>query len=287
LSYSAAVFSARLAGKTKIIYVVNNIAFPIKSFQRGLLYPIDLFVSKNVSKFITASERAKKSLEKVLSLKNEKVLQIPNTIVPRKINTQKEMFRKKYGINKDDILIGCVALFIERKGHVYLINAFSEFLKHYNGKNNVYLILDGNGDKKDEIKKLINELKLNKNIILTELANIYDLYNAMDFLVLASIEKEDFPNVIIESMYMGKPVIGTDVGGIPEQIKDGYNGEIVKPRNTKELGNAILKLVNDKKYSKKLGKNGKKLFEDKFSENTIVGRYIKLYNVLVNERNKK
>jgi len=284
LSCSAAVLSAKLAGKKKIVYVVNNIAFPLtSSFQRFLLYPVDLLVARNVTKFITASKRAGASLETVLNLNKNRLIQIPNTVLLRKPSLQSNDFRKKYGIGEKDILIGCVGLFVKRKGHIYLLKAFSEFLKKHHGPDNVFLMFDGEGELKEEIKEMVTTLKLDNNVIFTTLPNIYDLYEAMDFLVLPSIEKEDFPNVVIESMYMGKAVIGTDVGGIPEQIINGHNGFVVTPRDVNELSNAMLKLTNDKKYLIKLGENGKKLFEEKFSENVIVEKYMKLYQEILEQ----
>ena len=283
LSCSAAVFSARLCGKNKVVYVVNNIAVPVNSLQRSLLYPIDLFLRYNVSRFVTASSRAKESLKNVLNLSENQIVQIPNTIVPRQVMIERKDFRKKYGIAEKDILIGCVALFEYRKGHHYLLNAFSNLLRDYKGKRRIFLMLDGKGEKTDEIKAQISELGIGKCVIMTNQANIYDLYNAIDFLVLPSIEQEDFPNVVIEAMYMKKPVIGTDVGGIPEQIKNGYNGFVVEPKDVEGLEESMLMLITKPKYARTLGINGKKIFRDKFSEKAIVSRYMDLYNVLMRE----
>lgn len=74
---------------------------------------------------------------------------------------------------------------------------------------------------------------------------LIDLYNACDILVIPSIA-DNYPNVIIEAMACGLPVVGADVGGIPEMINDGESGIIVKNPNPTSYRDAIINALNKK-----------------------------------------
>ena len=79
------------------------------------------------------------------------------------------------------------------------------------------------------------------------LNNIFDLINASDVIILPSIENEDFPNIIIEAMSLGKPTIGSKIAGIPEQIDHNKNGYLINPKDDKDLLKKIIKISNKKK----------------------------------------
>ena len=68
---------------------------------------------------------------------------------------------------------------------------------------------------------------------------------------MSSAEPEPFGGVTLESMAFSKPVIGTNIGGTPEQIIDDVTGILVAPNNSFEMGKAILKLINDPDLRKK------------------------------------
>jgi len=75
--------------------------------------------------------------------------------------------------------------------------------------------------------------------------------------VLPSIH-EGLGLVILEAMSVGLPVVATNVGGIPEVVKDGYNGLLFEPRNWKDLAEKITFLLNDDEMRERMGKNAKK-----------------------------
>lgn len=99
------------------------------------------------------------------------------------------------------------------------------------------------------------------------------------FLILPSIS-EGLGMTIIEAMACGKPVIGTKVGGIPELIKNNYNGFLIEPNNPDELKLRIKFLIdetNGKKLRKELGTNGE-IFSKSFDWKNTAKEVHKLYN---------
>ena len=84
-----------------------------------------------------------------------------------------------------------------------------------------------------------------------------------------------FPLVIIEAMMNGLPVISTDEGGIRDEVKDGKNGFVVKPQDSKVLADAIQRLLDDKNARHTMGAEGRRMFKERFTmvyfENNIKG----------------
>jgi glycosyltransferase involved in cell wall biosynthesis len=89
-------------------------------------------------------------------------------------------------------------------------------------------------------------------------------YNGADLFVLAS-ENETFGQVYIEAMACGVPVIGTNVGGVPEIITDGYNGFLIAPGNPSNLTQKIEDIFNNENIRKSFIENGFKVIRRKFS----------------------
>jgi len=81
-------------------------------------------------------------------------------------------------------------------------------------------------------------------------------------------------------MATGKPVIGTNVGGIPDQIIDGYNGFLVPPRDPEAIAQKILYLVEKPEKSREMGKNARQVVEEKFNIEKRIDKIIEIYQQL-------
>ncbi|WP_353684456.1 glycosyltransferase family 4 protein [Thermodesulfovibrio sp. 3907-1M] len=105
-----------------------------------------------------------------------------------------------------------------------------------------------------------------------------------DVVVLPSY-REGLPRVLLEAMAMGKPIITTDAPGCREVVLDGYNGFMVKVRDVESLVEAFEKVLNsDKKTLKQMGYNGRKLVEDKFSDEVVVKQMLELIEEILRKR---
>jgi glycosyltransferase involved in cell wall biosynthesis len=93
---------------------------------------------------------------------------------------------------------------------------------------------------------------------------------------------ENHPYVILEAMACGKPVIATDVGGIPEIIKDRINGILVPPGSVLSLADSITELLSDKKLQEILGTNARKFIEDQYAPERVIQRTLNIYKELKN-----
>ena len=92
------------------------------------------------------------------------------------------------------------------------------------------------------------------------------IFERLDITVLPSLYKEGLPNVLLESMSMGVPVISSNIGGVSEIVIDGETGLMVEPGDKLALANAIIKVWEDKKNYQEMKKKARKLITNKFNK---------------------
>ncbi len=169
----------------------------------------------------------------------------------------------------------------EHKGIKYLIESASLLLQ---SRNDVSFLIVGEGALKEELRKLCVVLKIEKNVIFAgERSNIPEILSLTDIFVLPSL-REGLPLTILEAMACGKPVIATNVGGVPEVVKDGVSGILVSPKDPEALHSAMNELLEDREKLKKMGYNGKRVCNESFDSKTMIGKIEDLYDSLMCEK---
>lgn len=174
------------------------------------------------------------------------------------------------------LMIAVPANLIKVKGHKYLIEAFSNLNRK--GVNNFQCTFYGKGPLKKELENLIKEKKLTGYIKITDFIpheELIKMYNnkEIDMVILPSIttkkDHEGIPVSLMEAMAFEIPVISTDTGGISELISN-RTGVLVKEKDSKQLSEAILKIIKEKIFRKKISVNGRKKIEEDFNiENNV------------------
>lgn len=185
--------------------------------------------------------------------------------------------KRELGIDDSAKIVGAVSTLHPRKGHRYLIEAAKDVCSR---KPNVRFLIVGDGQLKGQLQQLAFRLNLGRHVIFTGYRkDISKLISIMDILVQPSVE-EGFGITLLEAMAAGKPVIGTEVGGIPEIIKGGVNGLLVPPRDPSSLSRAIQKLLNNPEQAKYMGQRGRQMLEKHFTISKMVKKYEELYERL-------
>jgi L-malate glycosyltransferase len=284
-SVRAAAIGARIAGCKAIVMVVNNLAVPYRTLDRVLDYLFDRLVVRSVTMFVTGSTSAAERLASVLRLESSHVQSLHNGIRLREIKETREQTSLRLDLPKSfsGLVFGVVSLMIERKGHRILIEAL-EILKrqdpHLGSK--LVILFEGEGELRDSLVHLVKLNNLSDVVRFTGIEkNVVDLINAIDVLVLPSVDFEDFPNVTLEAMALGKAVIASRLAGTPEQVIHGETGYLVEPRSADELASAILGFINDRGLAKRMGEDGLKRFQQHFTVDLAVDRYLNLYHSLL------
>ena len=159
---------------------------------------------------------------------------------------------------KDDFVVGTVKTLEEVYGIKYLIKAFKIICDRYQD-NNFKLLIVGDGSLKKSLIQLTKDLKIYDKTIFTGAIPFCDVpkyHNMLSVFVAASLS-ESFGVAAIEASACSKPVIVTDIGGLPEVIKKDVTGLVVNDRNPKEIADAIELLLMDKDLRNKLGSAGR------------------------------
>ena len=181
--------------------------------------------------------------------------------------------------NKKIILFGAVGpITNELKGYQYLKDAINKLvnMKVFN-KDKVCLVIFGASYFKD-IEKFPFEAKF-----LGRLHDDFSLalsYSAADVFIIPSLQ-DNFPNTVIESLSCGTPVVGFNIGGIPEMIEHRVNGYLSEYKNSKSLAEGIKWILEDENRALKLREATRKKAVEKYTLKIQAERYVDLYKALL------
>jgi glycosyltransferase involved in cell wall biosynthesis len=190
-----------------------------------------------------------------------------------------EKFRYKEFVNGDPLRIMSVGRIEKSKGYEYLLKSLVVLRKKY-------LLLEcvivGDGPLEEFIKGLVKKYNLEDAVYLTGAISQEEVirwYQKSDIFVLCAIRQYHWgiPNVVLESMAMGVPVITTNLPAIGEIIKDGENGILVRERDSEALADAIDKILSSNSLREKLRVNGRKAIEKNFDKEKTISELIGIY----------
>jgi glycosyltransferase involved in cell wall biosynthesis len=133
-----------------------------------------------------------------------------------------------------------------------------------------------------EVSQFLNELNIAEYFIFTDFrTDITRFLRAFDIFVLPT-HVEGFPLVILEAMAQKIPVVATEVGGVPESIKDGESGLLHEHENSVELARKIESLLNNAQFAKKIGESGFQSVKENFSRQKFAENIIGFYRQVLN-----
>lgn len=192
-----------------------------------------------------------------------------------------EHLLEKWGIENSEILIGCVGRLSPIKGHIYMIRSMRDILQKY---PKAYLLIIGDGAEKRNLLNEARRLSVHENIILTGLRrDVASVLNALSVFVLPSTEVEGLPLSVAEAMGAHVPVVASNVGGVSEIVRDEETGLLVQPKNSDQLSQAVLRLLDDPALSQKISDKAFQLCQNKFSVDRLVERVEEAYETFLKE----
>src|SRR3989338_3046173 len=269
------VFLKKLFKIPLIVTIHGSDLFPLKS---NLFRKLHKFVATNADFITVGSEATKNELIGRIPSSSGNVKVIPmgvDSSIFRKIKIKKP---KKYSKNKILLFVGRLS---DQKGLQYLIDTMPDIVKE---ETSAKLLIIGEGPYKSELCKRMNENKVNENVeFLGSLSSseIAKYHNYADIFIFPSLSNktgtEALGLALMEAMSSGCAVIGTNVGGIPSLIKNGYNGILVKQKDSRELSKSVAALLKNKKKADAMGKNAAAFIQKNYSWDKVSSRFIKIY----------
>ncbi|MBO5454044.1 MAG: glycosyltransferase family 4 protein [Clostridia bacterium] len=267
LIHAHACLSARIAAKMCKIPVVStrHSVFPNKpSHTKGLGKLIAGTVNNLTSDRIIAVAQAAKDNLTEIGVKDKKIIVIKNGVKQVEKYSTGELVQAKnfYGL-KDEFVFAMIARVEAIKGHMYFLEAAKIVLKKH---ENVKFMICGTGAYLEELQKKSDELGLNEKVLFTGyIKDVTSVMNVIDVNVNASYGTEATSLSLLEGMSLGKPIIASCYGGNPELVIDGVNGMLFETKNSSELAEKMLEIIENKELYDTLSKGAEKLYNEKYT----------------------
>jgi len=189
------------------------------------------------------------------------------------------IFRKEFGIVPNAPLIGNIAMMRGDKGHHFFLDAAFEVLKTHPHVR-FLLVGEGIGGRRveRELRSRIEAAGEQERIIMTGYRwDIPRIIAALDVVVVASIEVEAQSRIVPQSFASQRAVVATRVGGIPELVRDGYNGLLVPPGDGKAMAGAIQRLIEQPDLRTKIAVAGYATAQERLSLDRMMKETLAVY----------
>jgi glycosyltransferase involved in cell wall biosynthesis len=181
--------------------------------------------------------------------------------------------RLEFDIPQGAVIVGSTGRIVPRKGYEYLIRAALSMISRLDDEvSKVRFVVVGDtpyffqDNHLQVLKGMVSELGLEEFFIFTGYKKDVGPYlKDFDIFVIPSNYPDPFPRVVIEAMSFALPVVGFKVGGIVEAVENGVTGFLNEPGNTEQLGEGILKLIQDKSLRVSMGVGGRERVRRLFS----------------------
>jgi glycosyltransferase involved in cell wall biosynthesis len=243
----------RLAGKIMGVPTVLHIHGP------DLHYPpyqwvADRLLAGFTDCVLAVSGSVKKECERNRAISAGRIITLHNGVPLENFNqlsaSRIRDLKKCWNIPPESPIVGTITRLHEEKGNRYLLEAAARVLDVF---PNTRFLLVGDGPLLGQLEELACDLGIERNVIFAGFqADVAEMLSLFDVKVIASTA-EGHPQALLEAMAMGKAVVATEVGGIPEIIIDGSNGFLVPPGDPRKLADKIIYLLQNEKVRILLG----------------------------------
>jgi glycosyltransferase involved in cell wall biosynthesis len=267
--------AAKLAGRAAVVQTEHNMSL---GWYRGGVFPWYVRWINNpmrsvvacllADRIITLGQSGKDFYTKILHFPANRLAIIP---VPHPV------FPERPAPANPAPVIGVVAELTERKGLAHLIEAAPAVLECYPGAQ--FLII-GRGHLEDHLRHLITQRGLQDNVrLLGFVPNVAERMSEWDMLALPSLW-DPFPQVILEAMANGLPVVASAVDGALEMVVNNETGLLVAPADPPALAAAILRLLDDRALARRMGRQGRERLARVYNLAGVVQQIDRLYQAI-------
>ena len=235
---------------------------------------------------IAISKPVQEYLINDFKMKLEHVFLIPNGVEINKFSLYQEESRKEkrrtFSLEGYQI-VGIIARLADVKGHAVLVQAMKRIVGR---KPNVKLMIVGEGKQEDNLKRLVQELRLGDQVYFYPVINkSAEFLEIFDVFAMPSLD-EGLGLSVMEAQASGLPVVASAVGGLTTLIEHRKTGLLVPPNDSEALADAIEEMLDDPARAAAMGKAARDFIVRNFSAESMVNKTLAVYES-VRERQKK
>jgi glycosyltransferase involved in cell wall biosynthesis len=229
---------------------------------------------------IAVSEAARESYLKTHWDRPEHVVTVHNGIVDRARPGAGRVVRSELGLAPDDLVVAMVGVLRPGKGHEVAAQAAESLLARF---PKLRLLVVGDGPARPVVERAMAPLK-DRAVLAGYREDILNVLDAVDVLIHPS-SIDAFPTALIEAGAARVPIVTTNVGGIPEIVTDGENGILIDaPPEAGALADALASLLAQPELRKRLGEEGRRRYEGRFTVSRWLARLQGLYQGALSSR---
>lgn len=264
-----------LKPRPKIIRI-RHISTPLnRNMTTQLLYRrlLDMVV-------VTGGERTRRDLIERDGLEPDRVAAFPIglDVTHFRPAPPAQDLRRELGLPPGHLLVGIISYLRTYKGHEYFIEAAGRIAGQ---RDDVTFVIVGEGPEEQSIRRRIDESGWASRIRLLGFRDdLLDVFRSLDVFAIPSVEGDTIPQVLMQALALGIPVVSTTVGSIPDVVIDGETGYVVPPRDGRTLADRIALLLSDAGLRSRLGANGRALVEGSYSIDKMLDRMEAVYQSL-------
>lgn len=182
--------------------------------------------------------------------------------------------RHSAGLDRFSRVIGLGVRLEEQKGIRHLLEAMPAVLRRH---PDVGLAIAGTGSLETDLRATAQELGIGGNVrFLGAYPQLTSFYPLLDAFVLPSLW-EGLPLCLLEAMSLSLPIVATKVGGVPDLLADGKSALLVPPADSGALASAISALLDDLPRAQEMGREGRRIFDERYDSSVMVRGYLDLY----------
>jgi glycosyltransferase involved in cell wall biosynthesis len=276
-------WAAFLAGVKVIVHTPHGHIFYgyFNKIQTAVYMVAEKITSRITTRLITLTKKGKEEHIDLGIISPERIVPIYSGIDIQYFSGFKgdrEEVRRTLGLSGKKVIFGTAARLDPVKGNRYLIEAMGIVRQSVPG---AALIVVGGGSEEEALIARAKEAGISDDVrFIGHMRDIRPYLAVMDIFVLASLN-EGMGRALIEAMAMGKPVISTLTGGIPEVVSNGETGILVEPADSAGLAREMLALASDPARAGRFGEMGRKKVTEVFGIEKMVSDIDNLYGTLL------
>jgi len=214
----------------------------------------------------------------------EKIVTIPLGLeIERMLDAEhaRGRLRSELGLDGQSKLVGIVARLVPIKAHEVLLEAA---VRIRDVEPSTTFLIVGDGERREELEAMVDDLGLRASTrFLGWRGDMREVYSDLDVVTLCS-NNEGSPVALIEALAAARPVVATNVGGVPNVVQDGRTGLLVPPRDPEALAEGIVSLLRDPERAAALGRAGRDSVYPRHASTRLVDDVERLYLDLAREK---
>jgi len=194
------------------------------------------------------------------------------------------IWRERLQIGESDLVVLTIGRMVSKKGFPFLLDAIPTLLERF---PTAHFVFGGEGDRLEEFRQRVAAWAGRVHfpgVVLRD--TLPDLYRTADLFVLPAVHDakgnvDGLPNVILEAMASGLPVVASGISGIPLAVTDGVEGQLVPEKDSAALGQALNRLMTNQELRLKQGETGRRKAERELTWTAVAARYRQAYQEAV------